>query len=171
MIKIKTIILIFLFIFPLMSFAQVFKDTVYVYFDSTKVGMKKYQFKTIKSKKYPNENIKTSFSYKIDEKKVLDTIGYDKGYTFTHYNWDKHSLEFWKLKNPSTIIKDTSFLKTIKLLGINFFLNTDYRKVCTTFNKAVYGSQKVFIFMIDKDEIKNGKIILREVTFSPPHKI
>ncbi|MGB5462852.1 MAG: hypothetical protein WBM92_05760, partial [Aureibaculum sp.] len=85
----KTTISIFLILFTLNCVSQQFKDTVYIYFDSTLVGMKKADFKVFKSKKYPNEKIKSSHTYKIDEKKMKDTIGYDKGYTFIHFNQGK----------------------------------------------------------------------------------
>ncbi len=166
----KTTISIFLILFTLNCVSQQFKDTVYIYFDSTLVGMKKADFKVFKSKKYPNEVIETSYSYKIDEKKVLDTIGYDKGYTFTHYRNGRYNIERGA-KQPAIKEKDTSFLKTIKPLTKDFFLNTDYKKVCKTFEEEDSHEQDVIIFIIDKDEIKNGKLTLREVIFSRPVKI
>ena len=167
----KTTISIFLILFTLNCVSQQFKDTVYIYFDSTLVGMKKADFKIFKSKKYPNEKIKSSHTYKIDEKKMKDTIGYDKGYTFTHFNQGKGEYEVFGGKPPLALKKESPFLKTIKPLTIDFFLNTDYKKVCKTFEEEDSHEQDVIIFVIDKDEIKNGKLTLREVIFSRPVKI
>lgn len=170
-IKMKNTISMFIILFTLNCSSQQFKDTVYIYFDSTHVGMKKVNFKVFKSKKYPNEKIKNSYTYKIEEKKMMDTIGYDKGYTFTHFNQGRAEYEVFGGRSPLALKKEISFLKTIKPLTIDFFLNTDYKKVCKTFEEEDSHDQNVIIFMIDKDEINDGKLILREVTFSRPLKI
>lgn len=168
--KIYNLFFIMIF-YCLSSFSQSKKDTVYIYFENIQIGMKKDQFKTIKSNKYPNEIIKTSYSYLIDEKTYEDINMTDSGYTFTHYNWDIHSLEYFNLVQPLKIEKDIAFLRTVKPLDINFFLNTSYIEVCKIFEKEDSREIDVVIFMIDKDEIKKGKLILREVKFSRPEKI
>ncbi len=72
---------------------------------------------------------------------------------------------------PKKLVKDISFLQTIKPLDIEFFRTTSYRKVCKTFEAEDSWEQDVVIFMIDKDEIRDGKVVLREVQFSRPVKI
>lgn len=146
------------------------KDTVYIYFDSTLVGMKKVSYKMFNSKKYPDENIKASYKYFIDKKKNENKYLYDTGYTFTHFNQGKSEYETFGGVPPLKIIKDSCFIKKKKPLNIDFFLTTDYFKVCKTFEKEDNWEQDVIIFIIDKDEIKDGKLILREVTFSRPAK-
>lgn len=165
----KKLAIIILFILNTVNALSQVKDTVYIYFDSTNVEMKKGSFKTFKSVKYPNENIKISYSYKIGEKKHEYSYLYDSGYTFTHYNLGKFDLDRGG-HQPLVLVKDTCFLKTIKLLNIDYFLTTDYHDVCKIFEKEDSWEQDVVIFIIDKDEIKDGKLILREVTFSRPVK-
>lgn len=166
----KTNLVIILCLFSLIGYSQIKKDTVYILFDSTQIGMKKISYKVLKSIKYPNENIKTSYSYKINEKKHENRYLYDTGYTFVHFNAGKSEYEYFGGTPPLKIIKDFSFLRNIKPLDIDFFLSTDYHKVCKTFEAKNRREQDVIIFIIDKGEIKNGKLILREVTFRRPVK-
>ncbi|WP_139170990.1 hypothetical protein [Lutibacter oricola] len=144
-------------------------DTVYIHFDNAELEMTKKSFKSFKSKKYPNENIKTSYIYKIAEKKHDNIIMTDSGYKFTHYLFGKFDLERGA-KQPKIIVKNKSFLQSIKLLDYSFFKNTDYNAVCKTFESDNSWEQNVIIFIIDKKEIKNETITLREVRFSRPIK-
>lgn len=163
-------LVLILYLFCLNSFSQKKLDTIYILFDSTKIGMKKESYKAFKSSKYPKENIKTSYSYRIDEKKHENPYLYDTGYTFTHFNQSKSEYETFGGTPPMVVIKNYCFLRKIKPLNINFFLTTSYKDVCETFETEDGWEQDVVIFMIDKDEIKDGKVILREVTFSRPVK-
>lgn len=167
----KINLLLIIYLICLNSFSQIKKDTIYILFDSTQVGMKKNSFEVFKSTKYPNENIKTSYTYKIDEKKSENKYLYDTGYTFSHFNQGKSEYETFGGVPPLKLIKDSCFFKKIKPLNIDFFLTTDYLKVCKTFEKEDNWEQDVIIFIIDKDEIKDGKLILREVSFRRPAKI
>lgn len=88
----KKLALIILLIFNSINTTSQIKDTVYIYFDSINIEMKKGSFKAFKSVKYPNEAIKISYSYKIGEKKHEYSYLYDSGYTFTHYNHGKYDL-------------------------------------------------------------------------------
>ncbi|AOW20536.1 hypothetical protein [Urechidicola croceus] len=62
-------------------------------------------------------------------------------------------------------------IKTIVYFDLNYFLEIDYLEVCKTFEAEDSLEQYVKIFIIDKDEIKNGKSLLREMQFSRPVKI
>ena len=93
----------------------------------------------------------------------------DSGYLFTHYRYGKEDLDKGG-KQPAIIEKPLSFLRTIKPLNIDFFLNTDYNKVCKVFEEEDSWMQDVIIFIIDKDEIMKGKIVLRQVRFNRPSK-
>lgn len=74
------------------------------------------------------------------------------------------------MKSPSIIKKDSAFLKKTQLLNNIFFLTSDYKQVCKTFEEENSREKDVIIFIIDKDEVQNGKIILREVKFNRPAK-
>ena len=161
--------IIILLIICVNGFSQIEKDTVFIYFDSTNSNMKKSSFKAFKSYKYPDELIETSFSYKINEKTHKYSGMYDSGYLFTHYRYGKVDLDKGG-KQPAIIEKPLSFLRTIKPLNIDFFLNTDYNKVCKVFEEEDSWMQDVIIFIIDKDEIMEGKIVLRQVRFNRPSK-
>lgn len=148
------------------GYSQV-KDTVYIYFDSIHSNMKKGSSiirRTVK------EDERMVYSYYIDEKVHDNSYGYDTGYTFYQYNRPESDIKKFGGKQPLTLEKDTCFLKTIKPLDKKFFLETDYIKVCKTFEAEDSWDQDVIIFIIDKEEINGGKIILREVTFSRPAK-
>ncbi len=165
--KKNNLIIILFFFFYLKGFSQTVKDTVYIFFDSTNVGMRKSSFK---DKRVIRKDKKTSFVYYIDEKKVESSYLYDSGYTFWHSNRPDRDLIKWGGKLPLEVKKDTCFLKKIDPLEINFFLETKYRKVCKTFEDENSREEGVIIFIIDKDEIRDGKIVLREVKFSRPVK-
>ncbi|WP_298288759.1 hypothetical protein [uncultured Lutibacter sp.] len=132
--------------------------------------MKKESYKAFKSKKYPKENIKTSYSYRIDERNHENPYLYDVGYTFTHFNQSKFEYETFGGTPPKVIVKNYCFLKKIKPLNINFFLTASYQEVCRTFEAEYNREQDVVIFIIDKEEINKGKLFLREVTFNRPIK-
>ncbi|GAA3570331.1 hypothetical protein GCM10022395_19960 [Snuella lapsa] len=110
-----------------------------------------------------------SFVYEIDEKR--EGRLYEFEYRFSHFNWSKNQyMSNSNYKPPLIIKKDTSFLKTISVLDIDFFKSTDYLKVCKTFEDEDSWKQDVLIFIIDIDEIVDDKIVLREVQFSRPVK-
>jgi len=97
---------------------------------------------------------------------------HDTGYSFSHFIRTAYEIEiFGGPKNPITLIKELDFLNKIKPLDHHFFENTDYLKVCKTFEAEESHEQDVIIFIIDKDEIKDDKIVLREVLFERPVKI
>jgi hypothetical protein len=73
-------------------------------------------------------------------------------------------------EGSKSILKDLNFLNKINPFDHSFFETTEYIRVCKTFEEEDSHVQDVIIFMIDKDEIKDGKIILREVFFSRPAK-
>lgn len=166
----KTNLVIILYLISSIGYSQIKQDTLYILFDSTQVGMKKTSYKVLKSTKYPNENIKISYSYIIDEKKHENSYLYDSGYTFVHLNQGKSEYEYFGGTPPLKIIKDSCFLRKIEPLNIDFFLKTDYLEVCKTFEKEDNWEQDVIIFIIDKEEIKDGKVILKEVKFRRPAK-
>jgi hypothetical protein len=151
--------------------SQTIRDTIFIYFDDEKAGMKKGEFYHPTRKDNPSEKINESITYFIEEKITKNPLGYDTGYTFYHLNRDKKSYEIFGGKPPLKLIKDTAFLRTVKLLDIAFFRKTDYIKVCKTFEAEDSWEQDVIIFIIDKDEIQDGKVVLREVSFSRPVKI
>lgn len=153
-------------IFYTNCYSQV-KDTVYIYFDSTEVSMRKGSFK---DKRVLRKNKTISSTYYINEKKHKYSYLTDSGYTFWHRNRSKRDLVKWDGKLPLKLIKDTCFLKTINLLDKKLFLETDFIKVCKIFEADDSRDQDVIIFIIDKEEIRDGKMILREVTFSRPVK-
>lgn len=163
----KKLAIIILFILNSLNTTSQVKDTVYIYFDSINCNMKKGTF-IDKRVKDPIKSI--SITYYIDEKETKFTDGYDKGYTFWHRNRDENSAKLFSYKQPLTLERDICNLKKYKLLDTYFFKKTDYHNVCKTFEKEDSWEQDVIIFIIDKDEIKDGKLILREVTFSRPVK-
>ena len=147
------------------------KDTIYIIFDEAHGEMKKNSFLAFKRSDDPNEVRKKSFVYSIKEKKYNNDVKYDDEFEFVHHNRNRKNYEIFGGKPPLKIVKDSSFLKTIIPLDIQFFRTTDYIKVCKTFEAENSWEQDVVIFMIDKDEIKDGKLVLREVKFSRPVKI
>lgn len=170
MIKIKKISLPFLILFYLQSFSQVTKDTIYIYFDSTHEQMKKSSAITYVQKN-PKDKVKKSYRYYVDEKTYPDMEMTDTGYTFSHFNQEKSAYKKFGGTPPLVIEKDSSFLKVIKPLTVDFFLTTEYREVRKKLKNYPSKKREVIIFIIDKEEIKNGKITLREVMFSTAHKI
>jgi len=145
------------------------KDTSYILFDDKIEGMNKQiipkQKLTIKGD-VPNED---SYVYEIQEKK--EGRLYEFSYRFSHFNWSKKkSILSMDYSPPLIIEKDSSFLKEIKVLTIDFFKNTSYSEVNKKFEKEDSWEQDVLIFIIDIAEIKNNKIVLREVNFTRPIK-
>lgn len=114
---------------------------------------------------------KAEFSYSYHIKQKEPANGYDDRFWFTHLNQLPSAYETFGGRPPKKLVKDISFLQTIKPLDIEFFRTTSYRKVCKTFEAEDSWEQDVVIFMIDKDEIRDGKVVLREVQFSRPVKI
>lgn len=163
----EKMLIIILFFFNSINVVSQVKDTLYIYFDSTNIEMKKGSFIDNRVQD-PIKSI--SITYYIDEKKREFSYEYDKGYTFWHRNRDEKSAKLFGYKQPLTLEKDILFFKKINLLDNCFFKKTDYHQVCKTFEKEDSWEQDVVIFIIDKDEIKDGKLILREVTFSRPVK-
>ena len=144
------------------------KDSIYILFNDENVEMQKVKYLAFKRKNNPDEQIDSSFTYYIQQKEPAN--GYDNKFIFSHANRDKQTYKTFGGTPPLKIIKDTSFLSTIQPLDIEFFRTTAYLKVCKTFEAEDSREQDVVIFMIDKDEIKDGKLVLREVKFSRPAK-
>lgn len=154
------------------GFSQTNLDTIYIYFDSIHKSMEKSRGIININKKNGDIIRKLSISYHIEEIVRSNPEMHSTGYTFWH-----HERTPWEIKNfggpksPITLIKGLDFLNKIKLLDHHFFENTDYIKVCKTFEAEDSHEQDVIIFIIDKDEIKDGKIVLHEVLFERPVKI
>lgn len=162
----KFYISILILIFYQNGYSQL-KDTIYIYFDSIHSNMKK---SSSVIRRVVKEDERMAYSYYIGEKAHNNDYGYDTGYTFYQYNRPENAIKKFGGKQPLTIEKDICYLKKYKILDTNFFKETEYIKVCKTFEAEDSWDQDVIIFVIDKDEIKNGKMILREVTFSRPAK-
>jgi hypothetical protein len=95
---------------------------------------------------------------------------YDTGYKFYYRELIPFVQALSGFRSSMALVRDTSFLKIIKPLDHTFFETTDYLKVCKTFEAEDSHEQDVIIFVIDKDEIKDEKIVLREVQFYRPAK-
>jgi hypothetical protein len=143
------------------------KNTVYIIFDASQHEMKKVDYTKARMVS-ANEPLEKSIHYQILQKDPDEE--YDNYYEFFHNNYPKKVYEEFGGEPPIKLIKDTAFLRTIKLLDIAFFRTTDYIKVCKTFEAEDSWEQDVIIFIIDKDEIQDGKVVLREVSFSRPAK-
>lgn len=167
----KYIILITILLLSISKSISQTKDTLYICFDKRHPKMKKVDFSEMMNNDKSIDSLNKSITYKIQEQEKSSNLIYDNFFEFTHFNQSEKANKLFNVKPPVILQKDTSFLKTIKPLTIEFFLNTDYLKVCKTFEEEDSHNQNVIIFMIDKDEINNGKLILREVTFSRPLKI
>jgi hypothetical protein len=109
-------------------------------------------------------------TYFIDEKVRPNPQMYDTGYKFAYLELIPFEQASTGFRSSMALVRDSTFLNTIKPLDHTFFETTDYLKVCKTFEAEESHEQDVIIFIIDKDEIKNGKIVLREVKFSRPTK-
>jgi hypothetical protein len=167
----KNIFITILILTTFTGFTQVKKDTLYIYFDSIQPTMNK----GVAKMRVFDENRKIVeyliISYWIDEIIRPNPEMLDTGYTF-QYN-ERTPYEVRIMGGPEgskSILKDLNFLNTINPLDHTFFETTEYIKVCKTFEAEDSREQDVIIFVIDKDEIKDGKIILREVFFSRPAK-
>jgi len=111
--------------------------------------------------------------YRIEEKETPNYEMYDTGYDFSHIQKTQSEIDAFDLKDfvqPSILYKEKSFLDKIDLLDYNFFANTDYNKVCKTFEAEDSVEQDVVIYVIDVADIKNDSIKLIEVKFSRPDK-
>lgn len=163
-----TILILFVFFESCHSQNQK-KDSLYILFDDKTEGMNKQIIPkdklTIKGD-VPKED---SYVYEIQEKK--EGLLYEFSYKFSHFNWSKKKSILPKDYSPPLIIeKDSSFLKGKNVLTNDFFRNTSYSEVCKTFEKEGNWEQDVIIYIIDVSEIRNNKIVLREVNFTRPVK-
>ncbi len=169
--EIKLVACIIFFMLSIIDYghAQVRKDTVYIQFDSIHPNMKKYKtdIKVYDEKKNIKE--KLVISYKIQEKLVVKKnryVGY--WFTFSYSERTKAEISLFGGTSSKSIIKPIRYLNNIKLLDYNYFEDTDYQKVCKTFEAEDSWEQDVVIFIVDKEEIKNDMIVLREVAFKRP---
>lgn len=137
------------------------KDTIFIKFNDSFSDTKKesYQF---------SAKSNMSFGYFIRQMEK-ETYG-DKYFLFSYASRDDSYYEKFGGKHPTVLIKNISFLKSKRVLGINFFRSTPYHKVVKTFEEENSRDQDVIIFMLDEDEIVNDRIILREVNFTRPVK-
>jgi hypothetical protein len=138
------------------------KDTIYILFD------KAYKDIVIKSRYRVSSEAEWSYSYYIKQK---DSIHEGNLFMFSHFNQLPIAYKTFGGSPPQKLIKDTSFLRTIEPLEINFFRTNSYVKICETFESDDGWEQDVVIFIIDKDEIQGKKLVLREVQFRRPVKI
>jgi hypothetical protein len=165
------IFIVFFLINSIFGFSQTSVDTIYIYFDSFHQTMEKGGGKIRKKNQDGSFTEKLIISYLIDEIVRPNPGMYDLGYTFVYHERTPFEMEtFGGRASSKTLIKDLGFLKKINPLDHTFFETTEYVTVCKTFEEEDSHVQDVIIFMIDKDEIKDGKIILREVFFSRPAK-
>jgi len=147
------------------------KDTVYIYFDSTKTNMSKEKFliPINFSKPITGENVDSSIAFFIKEPIDPNKFG-QLEYTTSTF-WFNHRIptEYEKTKfgykTPTIITRDTAYLKDKFLLDFQFFEASKNMVVWWNLVDKNKKKPKLIIFIIDKDEIKNGKIILREVEF------
>ncbi len=94
--------------------------------------------------------------------------GYDTGYTFVHFNQAEGTIKKFGGRQPQTLVKSIDFLENLNVLDESFFRKIEFVKVCDAFEADDSWEQDVIVFIIDKDEIKNNQIVLREVTFRKP---
>jgi len=133
--------------FAVSSFSQSRKDTIYIYF-------KHHKFET--KKKYINNS--TINYYQIEYKFTLKKS--NKYFDFISLS---HRNSKGKLIEMPPIEKDKKFLKSIKN---KLFTYCDFKNKSTLFINSFYDQNNFkTIYLIDKDENKNGKIYLRKVSF------
>lgn len=145
-------------------------DTIYIYFDSTKTNMSKEKFLIPINYSKPNtgENVDSSIAFFIEE--PIDPNKYGQLEYTTGTFWFNHRIptEFEKTefgyKTPAIITRDTAYLKNKFILDFQFFEAS--KNMVIWWNLVDKNKRKIFI--IDKGEIKDGKIILREVFFIKP---
>ena len=168
---ITTFLFITTFCYTQISFNGTIKDTIYISFDSILPTMKKAfgSSRNIARFDYNQTKVHTG-TYFIDEKVRPNPQMYDTGYKFAYLELIPFEQASTGFRSSMALVRDSTFLNTIKPLDHTFFETTDYLKVCKTFEAEESHEQDVIIFIIDKDEIKNGKIVLREVKFSRPTK-
>ena len=168
----KLFIILFLMLNTHVGAQNRFKDTIYIYFDSLKPTMKKALGYHKHIPRFDlNETNTYSGGYFIDEIVRPNPEMLDTGYYFEYRELIPFVQAISGFRSSMALVRDTSFLKKIKPLDHTFFETTEYIKVCKTFEAEDSHEQDVIIFVIDKDEIRDGKIILREVFFSRPEKI
>jgi len=168
----KLFIILFIMLDTLVGAQNRFKDTLYIYFDSLQPTMKKALGYDKQIPKYDlYETNRYYGTYFIDEKPAPNPEMLDTGYEFAYWEHTPFLQALSGFRSSMALVRDQSFLKKIKPLDHTFFETTEYIKVCKTFEAEDSREQDVIIFVIDKDEIKDGKIILREVFFRRPEKI
>ncbi len=147
------------------------KDTIYISFDSVMPTMKKAfaSRRNIARFDYNQTKVHTG-TYFIDEKVRPNPQMLDTGYKFAYLELIPFVQALSGFRSSMALVRDSTFLNTIKPIDHTFFETTDYIKVCKTFEAEDSHEQDVIIFIIDKDEIKDGKIVLREVFFKRPVK-
>jgi len=154
--------------------AQTKKDTVYILFDSIHKTMRMGSgFKESYNKISKQKEKAFHTLFMIREKETPNYEMYDTWYHFSHIQKTQSEIEAFDLKDfvqPSILFKEKSFMDKIDLLDYNFFANTDYNKVCKTFEAEDSGEQDVVIYVIDVADIKNDSIKLIEVKFRRPTK-
>ncbi len=150
-------------------YSQFSVDTIYICFEENRPNMEKHlSFIKIYDE---NRNIKNKLviNFRIQENINVDKKRYI-GYWFSFFYDERtqQEIELFGGKRSALLLKDLDFLKQIKPLDYQFFESTSYLEVCKTFEAEDSWEQDVVIFVIDKDEIKEGKLVLREVKFSRP---
>lgn len=155
------------FLFSSMAFSQK-KDTIYIKFNNHYDEMMKSDFTWQVQAGSHEEKLGKSITYYIEQMEPPD--GYDFRFKFTHSNRSKKTYKKFGGGPPGIFKKEKSFLEDKTVLDIEFFRTTPYIEVCKTFEEEESWEQDVVIFMVDKEEIKNDSIVLREVRFSRPVK-
>jgi len=143
-------------------------DTLFIIFDDYYPEMKKIDFTHLKQAGSPDEKLKRSITYEIDQLEKED--GYTYQYNFTHANSSKKEYQKFATTPPCMMKKTKSFLKNKKVLDINFFKTTSNRKSSELFQRSNSPNKTLLIFIIDVEEEKNDTLILREVQYSSPVK-
>ncbi len=144
------------------------KDTIYIIFNETYKEMRKVDFTREMQAGSPNEKLKRSLDFSIEQKEP--PMGYDYEFNFTHANRSQDIYKKFNLQSPIIEKKPKTYLKHKQVLDINFFRTTPYIEVAKTFEKEDSWEQDVVIFIVDVDEMKNDSIVLREVKFTRPVK-
>ena len=156
-------LLVFLILLSHLLIGQnISEDTIYIYIDKENNEMIEFFERESHPKILENDPSSKNYSYKIIIEKPNE---YSFGFSHVKYpieylqSVDRIDLEVYIYE------KDSAFLKTVSPLAYDFFINNSIGEVVSALRGS--GDQQPKIFIIDKADIKDGKIKLIQVIFYP----
>ena len=160
--KVFLSIVLLIFQFHLLNGQNLSEDTIYIYINRADNDMIEF----VERKSHPEilekDPSAKNYSYKI---KIEKPNVYSFGFSHVKYPTDYlQSVDRLDLE-VHIYEKDSAFLKTASPLSYDFFINNSIGEVVRLSRGSTDQPPKIFI--IDKADIKNGKIKLVQVIFYP----